>query len=159
MISEKKTFDENLVCLKNQCIILVMTNIVLFSALLVILVDSKDSDLIFVLVSSILYVVAINDIILKILFILIIYLIYKCTKEKNMAGPILCYIFGILLIARGIEYFLAKLIILGVIYVIIGIIAIYEANYFRKEIRKMKKINDENDEKTITNDENNEKID
>ena len=78
-----------------------------------------------------------GTVVLSGLILLDIILAYYFTSKKNPIGPVLEYIFGVLLIIDGILLCLTLILaILGVIYIILGAGVLKEANWFQNYISK-----------------------
>ena len=70
---------------------------------------------------------------------------YYFTSKKNPIGPVLEYIFGVLLIIDGILLCITIiLLILGIIYIILGAGILKEANWFQNYINNINKNDTDN---------------
>ena len=76
-----------------------------------------------------------GSVIISALILLDIVGTYYYTSKKNPIGPVLEYIFGVLLILDGIVMCISILFaIFGIIYIILGVGVLKEANWFQKYI-------------------------
>ena len=120
MSDNNKTFEQRLESLKKGCIILGILHLLSFISSLNSYTNGKGN------ISSVLF---------PVVYIIMLYFIFKYTKERNSIGPLLEKIYGVLLIIGGIILCLTIIgIIFGVIYLIVGVWIIKESNYFRDEI-------------------------
>ena len=120
MSDNNTTFEQRLESLKKGCIILGILHLLSFISSLNSYTNGKGN------ISSVLF---------PVVYIIMLYFIFKYTKERNSIGPLLEKIYGVLLIIGGIILCLTIIgIIFGVIYLIVGVWIIKESNYFRDEI-------------------------
>ena len=76
-----------------------------------------------------------GTVILSALILLDIVFMYYYTSKKNPIGPVLEYIFGVLLIIDGILFCLLIIfIIIGIIYIALGLGVLKEAKWFKNYI-------------------------
>ena len=86
-----------------------------------------------------------GTLILSILILLDIIFAYYFTSKKNPIGPVLEYIFGVLLIIDGILLCITIiLLILGIIYIVLGAGILKEANWFQNYINNINKNDTDN---------------
>ena len=120
MAKTEKTFEERLLSLKKGCIILgVLQAFSVYSALKGVL-NGSGSML---------------TLIISVTLLGMLYYIYKYTKERNILGPKLERIYGILLLIEGIIFCLTIVgIIIGLICIVLALGILDEAKYFKAEI-------------------------
>lgn len=91
-----------------------------------------------------------GTVILSVLILLDIVFAYYYTSKMNPLGPVLEYVFGVLLIIDGIILCITIiLLILGVVFIAVGAGVLKEANWFQKYI------NDNNNSNKLDDDFNN----
>ena len=117
----EKTFEERLASLKKGCIILGILQIISVISSMYNYSVGKGN---------------IITVILSVILLLMLFFIYKYTKERNTLGPLLENIFGVILLIDGILFCLTIVgILFGIIYIVLSIGIFKEASYFKKEIQ------------------------
>lgn len=117
---QEKSFEQKLHSLQIGCIIIGLLQ--LFSLVSAINSYSEGTG-------------GLGTVLLSVLILLDIIFAYYFTSKKNPIGPVLEYIFGVLLIIDGIVFCITIiLLILGIIYIILGAGILKEANWFKNYI-------------------------
>ena len=117
---KEKSFEEKLHSLKIGCIVIGLLQLFSFVSAVNNFSDGTGG---------------LGTVILSALILLDIVFMYYYTSKKNPIGPVLEYIFGVLLIIDGILFCLLIIfIIIGIIYIALGLGVLKEAKWFKNYI-------------------------